>query len=75
MRSRGQQRAEHAERAGGVAMTPEQIKAAGASRLALKRYGEPVEVARVMLFLASDESSFCTGGVYMADGGVSAGTP
>jgi NAD(P)-dependent dehydrogenase (short-subunit alcohol dehydrogenase family) len=56
-------------------MTPEQVKAVGASRIALKRYGEPVEVARVMLFLASDESSFCTGGVYMADGGVSAGTP
>ena len=27
-------------------------------------YGAPEEVARMMLFLASDESSFCTGGVY-----------
>ncbi len=39
----------------------------------LKRYGEPKEVAHLMLFLASDESAFCTGGVYMVDGGVSAG--
>jgi len=39
----------------------------------LKRYGEPEEVARLMLFLGCADSSFCTGGVYMVDGGVSAG--
>ncbi len=39
----------------------------------LKRYGQPEEVAKLMLFLASDDASFCTGGVYMVDGGVSAG--
>ncbi len=33
------------------------------------RYAMPEEVAKVMLFLASDDSSFCTGGVYMVDGG------
>lgn len=75
MRSLEQQRAEQAERTGDVTMTPEEIKALGASRVALKRYGQPEEVAKVMLFLASDESSFCTGGVYMVDGGVSAGSP
>jgi NAD(P)-dependent dehydrogenase (short-subunit alcohol dehydrogenase family) len=75
MRSLEQQRAENAERAGQQDATPEQIKAAGASRIPLQRYGQPEEVARMMLFLASDESSFCTGGVYMVDGGVSGGTP
>ncbi|MEZ5855122.1 MAG: SDR family NAD(P)-dependent oxidoreductase [Hyphomicrobiaceae bacterium] len=39
----------------------------------LGRYGTPEEVAKLMLFLASDDASFCTGGVYMVDGGVSAG--
>ena len=39
----------------------------------LQRYGDPEEVAKLMLFLSSDDSSFCTGGVYMVDGGVSAG--
>jgi NAD(P)-dependent dehydrogenase (short-subunit alcohol dehydrogenase family) len=38
----------------------------------LKRYGTPEEVAQIMLFLASDESRYCSGGVYMVDGGVSA---
>jgi NAD(P)-dependent dehydrogenase (short-subunit alcohol dehydrogenase family) len=58
--------------AAGGAATVEQIKQRNASRIPLQRYGTPEEVARLMLFLASDESSFCTGGVYMVDGGVSA---
>lgn len=37
------------------------------------RYGTPEEVAQLALFLASDESRFCTGGRYSVDGGMSAG--
>ena len=33
------------------------------------RYGKPQEVVNMMVFLASDESSYCTGSVYMVDGG------
>ena len=54
-------------------ITVEQMKQSAASRIPLQRYGNPEEVARMMLFLASDDSSFCTGGVYMVDGGRSAG--
>ena len=54
--------------------TVERTKQAFAARIPLQRYGNPEEVAKLMLFLASDESSFCTG-VYMVDGGRSAGSP
>ena len=54
-------------------VTVDVIKQSAADRIPLQRYGEPEEVARLMLFLASDESSFSTGGVYMVDGGRSAG--
>lgn len=36
----------------------------------LKRYVQPSEVAELMLFLASDTGSFCTGGMYLIDGGM-----
>jgi NAD(P)-dependent dehydrogenase (short-subunit alcohol dehydrogenase family) len=51
---------------------PGQAKEQFQSALPLGRYGQPEEVAEVMMFLASDQSRYCTGGVYMVDGGSSA---
>jgi NAD(P)-dependent dehydrogenase (short-subunit alcohol dehydrogenase family) len=39
------------------------------SRCELRRYGRPEEVAHVILFLASDESSYVTGQALAVDGG------
>jgi 3alpha(or 20beta)-hydroxysteroid dehydrogenase len=41
----------------------------------IPRIGRPVEVAHLMVFLASDESSYCTGAEYLVDGGFMAGPP
>ena len=41
----------------------------------LGRRGEPDEVAKVSLFLASADASYCTGADFVADGGVLAGKP
>ena len=38
----------------------------------LRRMAQPSEVATVALFLASDEASYCTGGEFIVDGGVTA---
>lgn len=41
-------------------------------KVALGRVGQPEEIAGVALFLASDDSSYCTGGEFIADGGATA---
>jgi len=51
---------------------PELAKERVASGIPLGRYGQPEEVAELMLFLVSDRASFLTGATYMVDGGISA---
>jgi NAD(P)-dependent dehydrogenase (short-subunit alcohol dehydrogenase family) len=42
------------------------------SLVPMGRYGTNEEVANLALFLASDESTYCTGGIHMIDGGFTA---
>jgi NAD(P)-dependent dehydrogenase (short-subunit alcohol dehydrogenase family) len=48
---------------------PEKARATNVKRHPLGRLGTPEDVAKLALFLASDESGFITGGTYVIDGG------
>jgi NAD(P)-dependent dehydrogenase (short-subunit alcohol dehydrogenase family) len=51
---------------------PETVGEGIKMQIPMKRYGTNEEVARLAAFLASDESSYCAGGVYTIDGGYTA---
>jgi len=46
----------------------EAVMAASVKNLAIPRIGEPEELTRLVLFVASDEASFSTGSEFIADG-------
>jgi 3-oxoacyl-[acyl-carrier protein] reductase len=52
---------------------PEQIREQVLSRIPLKRFARPEEIAAVHAFLVSDDASYITGQVIYADGGVTVG--
>ena len=60
----------------GAILTPmfsgmaDKVKQSLTADLALKRLGEPDEVTHLVLFLASDESAYCTGSEFVIDGGL-----
>lgn len=49
---------------------PEQAKHGFEQMVPLGRYGTNEEIARMALFLACDDSSYCTGQTFVADGGL-----
>ncbi len=51
----------------------QEVKKQLETTIPLARYGETLDVANLVLFLASDEAGFITGGQYPVDGGMSAG--
>jgi 3-oxoacyl-[acyl-carrier protein] reductase len=49
---------------------PDDIKEAYLKKIALRRIGQPRDVANAALFLASDLSAYVTGQVLVCDGGM-----
>ena len=39
----------------------------------ISRFAEPVEISRLVAYLASDDSSYSTGSEFVADGGILSG--
>lgn len=62
----------------GYTMTPMMVEATdevggdALSQIPLRRISDPIEVSHLVVFLASDESSFVTGAEYVVDGGMTA---
>jgi 3alpha(or 20beta)-hydroxysteroid dehydrogenase len=58
---------------GAETMSVDELNRGVYANFALPRVGMPEEVAQLILFLATDEGSYCTGSEFVADGGWFAG--
>jgi NAD(P)-dependent dehydrogenase (short-subunit alcohol dehydrogenase family) len=59
-------------REGGIGgATPEEIAEVITKTIPLRRRGRPEEIAKAILFMASDDSSYCLGAELMVEGGLS----
>jgi len=55
-----------------IGVLAEEAEKVSASRIPLKRIGEPSDVAAAIAWLASDEACFITGAIFAVDGGITA---
>ncbi len=58
-----------------LADDPEAAKADALARHAVRRFGAPGDIAKAVLWLASDDAPFVTGQCFTVDGGLTAATP
>jgi 3-oxoacyl-[acyl-carrier protein] reductase len=56
---------------GWISALPDEVKEKMKESTPLKRWGQPEDIAKVAVFLASDESAYMTGTVVIVDGGAS----
>ena len=69
LRSNDQARAEREGR------SVDDVRAASAAQIPLRRYGQPQELARVAAFLLSDAASYVSGAAIQVDGGLVTALP
>jgi meso-butanediol dehydrogenase/(S,S)-butanediol dehydrogenase/diacetyl reductase len=55
-----------------VPPTPEDLKKLGETVVPMGRLAEPIEIAKVVVFLASEEASYITGSMVTVDAGYTA---
>lgn len=58
-----------------LADDPAKAKADALARHAMRRFGQPSDIASMAVWLASDEAGFATGQLFTVDGGMTASSP